>query len=299
MELGNRIPRVRIREDNFSEEIKNPSYPEECMGSGRLIDYMIEVSNSKDEVIALFFVVDGYDRGGQNLFESQDLDSFVADFDWWLEPNLKWEDVGLQRWLPERLKEWELKELLNDSEVSDLNKFEYDYIDDNWRDYIRGPSCDTGPERSDLPALLLMAYGRLKYPYKLTEEIRENCELYLRVFIKNEDLFRKGDAEEHLSKYYPGEIYDLFTLCADLYSNKKSFRDALLNREWPNSYRRCINWSLETFIVIADSILGNENINRFLDEAHAENKPELKFFLLDYKNKHFPVDGQQLELSSE
>jgi hypothetical protein len=45
--------------------------------------------------------------------------------------------------------------------------------------------------------------------------------------------------------------------------------------------------------------MGREDIGRFLDEAHVENKTELKLFLLDYKNKHFPKGGDALQLNPD
>jgi hypothetical protein len=96
MAIEKRIPRVRIHEDNFSDEIKNPSYPKECIDNYKRQpkDYFIEVVNTKDEVIALFFIVDGNDYYySRNLLESEELDSFVADFDMWLTPNYQWEDI--------------------------------------------------------------------------------------------------------------------------------------------------------------------------------------------------------------
>ena len=55
MENGKRIPRVQIHEDNFSEEIKNISYPKECTVTGSPMDFFIEVKNEKDKVVALFY----------------------------------------------------------------------------------------------------------------------------------------------------------------------------------------------------------------------------------------------------
>ena len=291
MTTEKRIPRVQIHEDTFSEAINSLSYQMEYDENGelKLKDYFIELVNTKGEINALFFIVDGRTRDMGCFMESKDLDSFIRHFDYWLQPNYQWLGIEFPDWFSIYMDSWRLPQVLKDARVSDIDEFDYECGSDLLFDIIKPDGV--GPKESNLPALLLMAYGRLKHPYKLTKETRDNCELYIRGFIKRGYLFTERDWEGVLTTDYPGEIYDLFTFCADLYNDKVFFRDALLNTDWSNNYQRFINWDLGIFISIADLILGRENIDRFLDEAHAENKIELKLFLLDYKNKHFPVDG--------
>jgi hypothetical protein len=127
--------------------------------------------------------------------------------------------------LPEHLGEERMQALLKDVGISDVNELEYNKIPEGWKDYIEGDDL-YGPESSRLPALL-MAYGRLKYPYKLTKEIRENCETYMWKFSGR--LIENWGGVGDLKKYCPGEFRDLVTFCADLFSNKETFKDALLN----------------------------------------------------------------------
>jgi hypothetical protein len=247
-------------------------------------DYFLDVIDKHGSTIALFFIADARDISDFHyLWEYKGLTNFVAEFDNWIKPNEHWGDVEIHRWLPDRLGQERMKELLNDVGISDIKELALVPLPDGWYDYIYEYS-DYGPRESDFDALFLMAYGRLKFPYMLAKEIHDNCELYVRGFVKITNLLYQL---RYISKD-PKDIGELFNFCVGVFPDKESFREAYINQ---NNITELINCDPEIFTAIAESILCKENIDLFLNEAHAQNKPELKLFLLDYKNKHFPVDG--------
>jgi hypothetical protein len=258
-------------------------------------EFFIEVRESQGNTKALFFIPDCV----SDLFLSDSFseitlwESFTNQFDKWLEPYYWWHDVELQLWLPEYFKNrgWDIQDLLNDAGVPDIQNLKYYDIPDGWRDHI-GSDDKIGPENSNLPALLLMAYGRLKYPYLLPKESKDNCELYVKGFVEKRDLIYEF---QRISKE-PKDIRVLFTFCEEVFPDKESFREAYINK---NNITELVHCDLEIFTAIEESILSRENIDLFLNEAHAQNKPELMLFLLDYKNKHFTADENSLQLNPD
>ncbi len=245
-------------------------------------DFFVDLINPEGNTIALFFIINSDDL---LFYEYENWDSIVRN-DGWLTPNFDWNDIEYQRWLPETLGEENMQQLLKEVGIKDVTELDFNKIPDGWMDYLHGDMV-IGPEESDKPAIFLMAYSRLKYPYKLSKEIHDNCELYIKGFVEKRNLLYEL---QRISKD-PKDIGELFNFCASVFPDKQSFREAHINEFRLKDFVLC---DIETFIMIADSILCKENIDRFLDEAHAANKTELKLFLLDYKNKHFPSDRYSL-----
>jgi hypothetical protein len=245
-------------------------------------DFFLELINPDGTTKALIFIADSNEKLYDTLTNSTDSDMWSSnDNDGYLYPNDLWQDIETQRWLPEVLDETEIAELVKDLGKSNINDIQYDgdlldWLGNHWS----AMDMTFGPDNSQLPALFLMAYGRLKFPYKLSKETHVNCELYIRGFVRKRNLI--GELT-NLTKD-PKDIAELFNFCVDVFPDQESFREAFIN---DNNIEELVLCDPEFFSAIADSILGKENIDRFLDEAHAQNKPELILFLLDYKNKHF------------
>jgi len=261
------IPMVQLSESDSPEMI--PWDKVECF---------LEVTDSERKTKALFFLHTGIDCWGNYLGETTDWNDFTSGFDSWIIPGYHWGDFMRPYWLPLVLGEEGFQKLLKEEGVIDAD-VTADLILDGLMDHLRPDYYWTS---TNMLALFLMTYGRLKYPYNLTNEYRDYYEIYMRGFIEQKGLipeFRKITND-------PKEISELINFCGDLYPDKESFRDTFIH-DW--NYREYIEIELDTFVMISDLILSIENIDRFLDEAHADNKIDLKLFLLDYKNKHFPV----------
>ena len=253
-------------------------------------DYFLELIDSEGKIKALFFMFGEPDES--SLLEWPNWKSFIYEFDNWINPEYRqWENIEFRFWFPKIFDESEIQRLLEDAGVADINDLDYGSIDQYWLDRSKPEGIDI-PFNSRLPALFLMAYGRLKYPYRLSDENRNYYEIYVRGYIK------EGYLPSTLKRLAgtPNEIGEWINVCSNVFPDVKSFRDACV---YSGRYKEFIDWDLDTFGMIADSILCAENIDRFLDEAHAQNKPELKLFLLDYKNKHFPAEGDLLQLNPD
>jgi hypothetical protein len=254
-------------------------------------DYFLDVVDSDGNTEALFFIVDGTTIGYDNLDESEGWECFSSSFDDWLIPNYEWRKIELMRWLPDHLEEATMLQLMNEIGISDENELINHEFPEGWWDYIDGDT-EYGPITSGLPALFLMAYGRLKYPYKITKEIHDNCELYIRRFVEKRDLLYEF---QRISKD-PKDLGELFIFCVEAFPCKESFWKAFINQ---NNITELVRCDPVIFTKIADSIVCKENIDLLLDEAHAQNKPEIKFFLLEYNNKHFSTDEGSLQLNPD
>ena len=260
-----RIPRVRIHEDSFSEEIKNPSYPKECVDEyDGPIDFFIEVINAKDEVIALFFQYYPLKRN-----DFRDVLEYAEYYD----------SLDLVQW-----EEDEWRAAMEAFEVTTKDEY-WQIVDKYGVEYEGGDKTEYSCFRKI--AIGIIMYGRLKYPLGLNNEDRK---YYLDEVVDSLIGDTKFRDLVDGNKIYTDDLIDFVNFSLIQINLQESAKS--LSRLLTEFYIFDFIYSgIEILSGVADNLLTQDNIDQFIDIANSDGKTEIIAFLLDYKNKHFPANG--------
>ena len=223
-------------------------------------DSFLEVINQEGETIALFFLYNSLHKK-----EFQDGLEFAKYYD---------DLMG-------DLEEDEYENIMDWSGVSDKEDIPSSYIDASYKEN----------NSKYYLSMTLMSYGRLKFPYELKKEPKEDYETRYTSELCMDDWLESFDSK------YKDDFVDILNFYFDMITVKESFEkfNKIFNVD---GIEQLVNLDYEIIGQIADKLFTKDNIGLFIEAANRSQKTVLLAFLLDYKNKHFSADdGTSYKLS--